>query len=1133
MEATDNAFSKLVKLVKSWFPWRTYCRVYYECDSKLSVVNRRHHCRLCESVFCARWTANSIPFPYKVLRKRRDDGERIRACNYCFKLWEQDTTAEEYVCRVSTLYLGASCSGMSMIQQFGQSEGCYDTIEFDGHGHRYRSAMVHGTEENENQRESVEKMSDEARSDYISQSDTRSTINCMETTDPEPVDFKNNVLLWLPPEPDYSENDSEAGFSDEDDAFVSEESQCRDGAHKEHTKAMEHGVDGHLRVLISQLHVGNIPVDNKNGIESWLEVIIRLSLEAATFLKPDTNKGDAMDPGRYLKVKCIAGPFLFKVLELSEDHVRCYTHHQGSLTIYVNKLPDFPLSGEKDGKIWMRRGCLRCPRVVMSDAAWGLSFGKFLELSFSNHAAANRMVSCFQYATTDVHSVHLPPPKLDFNCEPLEWLQKEANEPHAQLFSEVLKILWRTRGEKTTPASVFDNVEPLDLRQLIADFEGYLKKEKAEFEERKGKPLIDILEVNKLRRQLLYQCYVWDKRLMHAVNLLNSYYDEFDGKRKGRRNEEKLGSTEKAVYPNVAPKPERSFRSLDSFLQATIPEGHHVVNRNFDRNQGTGGANHIDGMRTCDPSGPLVSRGIVRWLEKGPLVSHRGLRRVLSDGQFPVLANVSDRLNAICGEKGPATFEIIASDFSNVCETALGAVAESSSEDNSDGSTPLPRPPLPATTGGGDVVEMSLHQSFSKGSGGIGSRFDPSDGYNPADGARLLLPIGVNDLVIPVYDDEPTSIISYGLFSTDYHFQMCAEGEKTRNNGESSILPPFHDPGSVNSFHGVSSESLRKVNSVEEGILSMSGRGKAFGPTSGFKSSARQNFLLRYPLGKVKDTVTYYYARWFDELRRICCLSELDFIRSICRCKKCGAQGGKGSVFFAKSIRVFRQFAPEYVKYLSGSISTGCPTHHLSVDPLSFFFRFRWSSPCVVQVGWKNLKASKEWKMEVLMMENLMFGRSIERLYDPKGSSRSRHNADSSGEYNVLLGQNLIESMPTSPIFVENRAKRLPERAVWNDTSFLVSIEVMDYSLLVVVDGGRGELVLGIIDFMQQYTWDKNLETWVKASGILGGPKNASPTVVSPVQYKKRFRKAMATYFVRVPEPPSASSPPPPTMTTT
>lgn len=83
---------------------------------------------------------------------------------------------------------------------------------------------------------------------------------------------------------------------------------------------------------------------------------------------------------------------------------------------------------------------------------------------------------------------------------------------------------------------------------------------------------------------------------------------------------------------------------------------------------------------------------------------------------------------------------------------------------------------------------------------------------------------------------------------------------------------------------------------------------------------------------------------------------------------------------------------------------------------------------------------------------------------------------------------------------------------------FLQSIDVMDYSLLVGVDEEKHELVLGIIDFMRQYTWDKHLETWVKTSGILGGLKNATPTVISPQQYKKRFRKAMTAYFLMVPD---------------
>lgn len=76
----------------------------------------------------------------------------------------------------------------------------------------------------------------------------------------------------------------------------------------------------------------------------------------------------------------------------------------------------------------------------------------------------------------------------------------------------------------------------------------------------------------------------------------------------------------------------------------------------------------------------------------------------------------------------------------------------------------------------------------------------------------------------------------------------------------------------------------------------------------------------------------------------------------------------------------------------------------------------------------------------------------------------------------------------------------------------------MDYSLLVGIDEERKELVMGIIDYLRQYTWDKQLETWVKASAFLGGSKDVLPTIISPDQYKKRFRKAMSKYFLTLPD---------------
>jgi 1-phosphatidylinositol-3-phosphate 5-kinase len=39
-------------------------------------------------------------------------------------------------------------------------------------------------------------------------------------------------------------------------------------------------------------------------------------------------------------------------------------------------------------------------------------------------------------------------------------------------------------------------------------------------------------------------------------------------------------------------------------------------------------------------------------------------------------------------------------------------------------------------------------------------------------GPKFLLPTGINDTVVRVYDDEPTSIISYALVSHEYHLQL-------------------------------------------------------------------------------------------------------------------------------------------------------------------------------------------------------------------------------------------------------------------------------------------------------------------------------------------------------------------------
>lgn len=45
--------------------------------------------------------------------------------------------------------------------------------------------------------------------------------------------------------------------------------------------------------------------------------------------------------------------------------------------------------------------------------------------------------------------------------------------------------------------------------------------------------------------------------------------------------------------------------------------------------------------------------------------------------------------------------------------------------------------------------------------------------------------------------------------------------------------------------------------------------------------------------------------------------------------------------------------------------------------------------------------------------------------------------------------------------------------ALYNDTIWFAKHNIMDYSLIVGVDQEKDELVVGIVDFIRTYTWDK------------------------------------------------------------
>ncbi|GJN40895.1 hypothetical protein PR202_gn00311 [Eleusine coracana subsp. coracana] len=364
-----------------------------------------------------------------------------------------------------------------------------------------------------------------------------------------------------------------------------------------------------------------------------------------------------------------------------EAHVHCYTHRQGSLTISVRKLSDFILSGERDGKIWMWHRCLKCPwsngfppatqRIVMSDAAWGLSLGKFLELSFSNHAAASRvascghslhrdclrfygfgkMVACFRYAPISVHSVLLPPHKLDFGHQPLDWIQKEANEVidrAKHLFDEVFHTLHPTSDKKGNGSLL-----NLESSNYIAELDSILRKEKSEFEGclnkvlkremLKGQP--DILEINRLRRQLLFRSYLWDKRLAYAAKTERNRH-ELHSFKQGDYNSN-IHSVYSVAEPNGIAKLQienTGNEAADKDILESIYAGNcHAVDAN------NANANHDWQTATSEPN--CLERDIKTLyssisvsVESVPMETDLVSRRTLSEGQFPSILDVTNAL---------------------------------------------------------------------------------------------------------------------------------------------------------------------------------------------------------------------------------------------------------------------------------------------------------------------------------------------------------------------------------------------------------------------------------------------------------------------------------------------------------
>ncbi|XP_033119496.1 lateral signaling target protein 2 homolog [Anneissia japonica] len=72
-----NKSGQRVEGLPSWQP-DEQCTHCYSCKGQFTVLRRKHHCRNCGKIFCARCSANSVPLPRYGQRKA------VRVCNRCY-----------------------------------------------------------------------------------------------------------------------------------------------------------------------------------------------------------------------------------------------------------------------------------------------------------------------------------------------------------------------------------------------------------------------------------------------------------------------------------------------------------------------------------------------------------------------------------------------------------------------------------------------------------------------------------------------------------------------------------------------------------------------------------------------------------------------------------------------------------------------------------------------------------------------------------------------------------------------------------------------------------------------------------------------------------------------------------------
>ncbi|XP_028924164.1 1-phosphatidylinositol 3-phosphate 5-kinase isoform X2 [Ornithorhynchus anatinus] len=804
-------------------------------------------------------------------------------------------------------------------------------------------------------------------------------------------------------------------------------------------------------------------------------------------------------------------------------HIRRFVHGQGCVQIILKEL-ESPVPGYQHTILtysWCRLCKQVTPVVALSSDSWSMSFAKYLELRFYGHQytrranaepcghsihhdyhqyfSYNQMVASFSYSPIRLLEVCVPLPKIYIRRQaPSKVSILQDLKDFFQKVSQVyLAVDERLASLKT---DTFSKTREEKMEDIFAQKEMEEGEFKTWIEKIQARLVTSSLDTPQQLQSVFESLIAKKQSLCEMLQVWNSRLQDLFQQEKGRKR------------PSVPPSPGRLRQGEENKIST---------------------------------------------MEASPRNASPGLQNGEKEDRF--LSTLSSQSSTSSTHLQLPTPPEVVSD------QLVGGPSEpdniSSSEDVFDGYL------LGSTDS--QVKEKSTMKA-------IFANLLPGNSYNPIpfpfDPDKHYLMYEHERVPIAVCEKEPSSIIAFALSCKEYRNALDELSKASLKNSAEEGLPsnssvdnrpksssPVRLPeanggqmgrageakkasGVLSFFRGTGGkspdlssqkkETLRGADSAYYQVGQMGKEGpehqgtepqeEADGGDTQKKQLGNPHVELQFSDANAKFYCRLYYAGEFHRMREVVLgNSEEDFTRSLAHSSPWQARGGKsGAAFYVTEddrfilkqmprleVQSFLDFAPHYFTYITNAVQQKRPTALAKILG-------------VYRIGYKNSQNNTEKKLDLLVMENLFYGRKMTQVFDLKGSLRNRNVKTDTGKEScdvVLLDENLLKMVRDNPLYIRSHCKAVLKASIHSDSHFLSSHLIIDYSLLVGRDDTSNELVVGIIDYIRTFTWDKKLEMVVKSTGILGG-QGKMPTVVSPELYRTRFCEAMDKYFLMVPD---------------